>query len=194
MGDAVLFDPQGQTRLPIAGVGLSRALNKALDTETNPQWPEPRRPEEMESGISPRPGWTSQEQARRVAVAVPGSQAPVVTTSGVALRHPQLKLPSNNQSAMASGQSAQKILTEVSAGTNLMTARKGGVLYMFWNIDSDPRKNLRRDKDPRTSVTSAPRRRADSFPSRVSRASNGTYVAPRPTMRPLLHAAPVAKR
>ena len=65
-----------------------------------------------------------QELACRAAVAEPGSQAPGVTISGVALRLPLLTLPLNDPSATASGRSPQKMLNEVSAGTNLMTARK----------------------------------------------------------------------
>jgi hypothetical protein len=63
-----------------------------------------------------------QELACRAAVAEPGSQTPGVAVNGVALRLPHIKLPLDNQSATASGQSPQKILNEVSAGTNLMAA------------------------------------------------------------------------
>ncbi len=74
------------------------------------------------------PGWTTpqvdRELACRAAVALPGSQTPGVAVNGEALHSPQLKLPSYDPSTVASGSNAQKILTEVSAGTNLMTARK----------------------------------------------------------------------
>jgi hypothetical protein len=123
MGDAVLADPRGQTRLPVAGVRLSEAFNNALDLETTSPWPEPRRLEEMERGVAPRPGWTPQEQARRTAVAGPGSQTPGVAVNGVALRRPQLKLPLDNHCATASGSHLKKILTKESAGTKLMTVR-----------------------------------------------------------------------
>jgi hypothetical protein len=123
MGNAVLADPRGQTRLPVAGVRLGEAFNNALEMETTSPWSEPRRLEGMESGVSPRPGWTYQEVARRAAVAEPGSEIPGVAVNSMALRRPQLKLPSDNHGATASGQSSKKILTELSAGTNPMTVR-----------------------------------------------------------------------
>lgn len=119
MGDVVLADPQGQTRLPVAGVQFYRAFNNALDTDA----PEHPMSVEVEGAVTQHPGLTTQ-LARRVAVAGPGSQAPGVTISDVALRHPQMKLTSNYQSPTASGQSSQEISTEVSVGTSLMTARK----------------------------------------------------------------------
>lgn len=82
----------------------------------------------MESG----PGWaTSQESGRRAAVAEHGSEAPGVNASGVALHHPRSIHPSDNQSATASGQSRQRILTKVSAGTNLMAVRKAAHCIRF---------------------------------------------------------------
>jgi hypothetical protein len=110
----------------------------ALDTEA----PEYRMRVEVEGAVPQHPALTTQEQepARRAAVAGPGSQAPGVTISDVALRRPQSKLPFNNQSPTASGQSSKEISTEVSVGTSLMTARKAAHLYMFWNINADPRK------------------------------------------------------
>jgi hypothetical protein len=123
MGSAVLADPQGQTRLPVAGVHLSEVFNNALDVETTILWSEPRRHEEIQSGVAPGPGCTtSQELARRAAVAVPGGQAPGITINGETLRLPQLTLQPDNQGASASGSSEQQISTEVSAGTNLMMA------------------------------------------------------------------------
>jgi hypothetical protein len=99
MGDAVLADRQ--TQLLYAGVRLDEAFKTAIDLESS-----------------------TQRLARRAAVAEPGGQTPGITVNSEALRHPHLELPSNNQGASASGSSQQKILPEVSAGTNLMTARK----------------------------------------------------------------------
>lgn len=125
MGDAVLADPQGQTRLPVTGVRLSETFNNALDVDTTPVWPEPRRLEEIQSGVIPHRGWTrSQEVASRAAVAEPGGQALGVTVNCQALRPPLSKLQQDNQGASASGSSQQKILPEVSAGTKLVTAHK----------------------------------------------------------------------
>jgi hypothetical protein len=76
-----------------------------------------------------------QELACRAAIAEPGSQAPGVAVNGVALRLPLLKLPSDNQGATASGSHLQKILNEVSAGTNQMAEPK--VAYMLRNINAD---------------------------------------------------------
>jgi hypothetical protein len=64
----------------------------------------------------------SQELARRVAVAEPGSQTPGVAVNGVALRLPQVILPSDDQGATASGSHPRRILNEVSAGTKLLAA------------------------------------------------------------------------
>ncbi|KAN0103747.1 hypothetical protein V8E52_011669 [Russula decolorans] len=115
MGNEVLADPQGQTQLSVAGVRLSEAFNNALDVETTALWPEPRRLEEIPSGVAPGPGCTtSQEPARRAAAAVPGGQAPGITINGEALRHPQLILQPDNQGASASGSSQQQNLTEPS--------------------------------------------------------------------------------
>jgi hypothetical protein len=131
MGNVVLADPQGQTQLPVAGGLLNQAFNNALDTEATSQWPEHRTRVEVEGAVAQHPGLTTQELARRAAVAGPGSQAPGVTISDVALHRPQLKLPMNNQSATAAGQSSQEILTEVSVGTSLMTARKAAHCICF---------------------------------------------------------------
>ena len=54
MGNAVLVDPQGQTRLPVTGVHLSEAFNNALDMETTSRWREPQRHREIYSGVVPR--------------------------------------------------------------------------------------------------------------------------------------------
>jgi len=114
MGNAVLADPQGQTQLPVTGVRLSEVFNNALDVETTALWSETRR-QEIQSGVAPGPGCTtSQEIARRAAVAVPGGQAPGVTIDGEALRLPHLKLQPENQGASASGSSEQQISTETS--------------------------------------------------------------------------------
>ena len=72
-----------------------------------------------------------QELARRAAVAEPGSQTPGVAVDGVALRHPHLKLPSDNHGATASGSRLKKILNEVSAGTNLMAACKAAYCICY---------------------------------------------------------------
>ena len=121
MVNAALADPRGQMRLPaaVAGAPLSEVFNSTLEMETTSPWLEPRRLEGIESGVTPR----QQKRARRAAVAVPGSQAPRITINGVAQRPPQVKLPLNSQSATASRQSRQKMLTEVGAGSNLMTVR-----------------------------------------------------------------------
>ena len=142
IGNVVLADPQGQILMPVAGVRLNETFNKALDTETTALSPDPQMRVEIEGAVAQHPGFTTQVQARRAAVAGPGSQAPGVTINDMALRLPQLKLPLNNQSATASGQSSQEISTEVSVGTSLMTARKAAHLCMFWNINSDPRKKV----------------------------------------------------
>jgi hypothetical protein len=127
-----LIDRQSQIRLPVAaGVPLNETFNKALDMEAASPWSEPRRLEGMKNGVAPRPGWTHEEIGRRAAVALPGSQTPGIAVNGMALRRPHLKLPLDNHGATASGQSSKKILTEVSAGTSLMTAR------MVWNINAD---------------------------------------------------------
>ena len=120
MGNAVLADPRGQMQLPVSGVRLNEVFNSTLEVETTSPWPEPRSLEGMESGVAPR----QLKRARRAAVAVPGSQVPGVTINSVAPHPPLLKLPLNSQSATASRQSRQKkILTEVGAGSNLMTVR-----------------------------------------------------------------------
>jgi hypothetical protein len=121
MGNAVLADRQ--TQLLVVGVRLDEAFNTALDMETTPLWPEPRRLEEIQSGVAPRSERT-QELARRAAVAEPGGQTPGITVNSEALRRPQVTLQPDNQGASASGSSEERMLTEVSAGTNLMTARK----------------------------------------------------------------------
>jgi hypothetical protein len=84
------------------------------------------------------PGWTASqdEQQRRVIAAEPGSQAPGDTVNGVALRLPLTKLPSYNQSAMASGYYAQEVLTKVSAGTSLMAERKAACMLRKIYADS----------------------------------------------------------
>jgi hypothetical protein len=136
MGDVVLADPQGQNPLPIDSVRLDEAFYNALDNETT-IWPEPRWPEEIESSVTLRPvGLPRQDErelAWRAAVAEPGSLTPGVAVNNLALRHPQLILPSDNHGATASGQSPQKILTEVSAGTNLMAACKAAY-YICYGI------------------------------------------------------------
>ncbi|KAN0107236.1 hypothetical protein V8E52_010367 [Russula decolorans] len=89
-----LADWQAQTPL-VTGVWSNGAFNNTPDHEMIPRWT------------------TSQEiQGRRVIAAEPGSQAPGVTVNGVALRLPQAKLPSYNQSATASGFYAQEDLTQ----------------------------------------------------------------------------------
>ena len=70
----------------------------------------------------------------RAAVAEPGSPTPGVAVNGEALRIALCKLPSANQNATASGSNPQKVLPKVSAGTNLMVTRQGGVQYMLWDI------------------------------------------------------------
>ena len=65
-----------------------------------------------------------EELVYRAAVAEPGTQTPGVAVNGVALRHPHLKFPTDNQGAAASGSHIKKILSKVSAGTSLMAARK----------------------------------------------------------------------
>ena len=125
MGNAVLVDPQGQTRLPVTGVRLSEAFNNALDMETTSRWREPQRQREIYSGVVPRlERTTSQESARRAAVAEPRARAPGVTANREALRRPQSKLQQDNQGASASGSSLPEILPEVSVGTKLVTARR----------------------------------------------------------------------
>ena len=88
-------------------------------------------------GMTPARCISQQEQelACRAAVAKPESQAPGVAVNGVALRLPLLKLPSDNQGATASGSHLQKILNEVSAGTNQMAEPKAA--YMLRNIYAD---------------------------------------------------------
>jgi hypothetical protein len=73
----------------------------------------------------------SQELACRAAVTEPGSQTPGVTVNSVALRHPHIKLPSDNHGATASGSHSKKILHEVSAGTNLMAACKAAYCICY---------------------------------------------------------------
>ena len=120
-GNAFFPDWQSQTPLEL-GIWHNGALNTAPRDEITP------RP------ISPQ----EQQPACRAAVAEPRSQASGDTISGVALRLPQFKLPLNDPNATASGQSPQKMLNEVSAGTNLTMARKAA-LYMLWNINADSR-------------------------------------------------------
>ena len=126
MGNAVLVDPQGQTRLPVTGVRLSEAFNNALDMETSSRWREPQqRYQEIYGDVVPRPEWaTSQEPARRAAFAEPGGQAPGVTANREALHRPLNKLQQDNQGASASGSSQLENLPEVSVGTKLVTARR----------------------------------------------------------------------
>ena len=143
MGDPVLADPQGQKQLSVAGVCLYETFNNALDMETTSLWAEPRRLDEIESGVAPCPGWTaSQELARIATVAEPGGQAPGVTVDSEALRLPQGILQRDNQDAGASGSSQEKILPEVSAGTSLMAERKAACMlrkvYADSKIESTP--------------------------------------------------------
>ena len=65
-----------------------------------------------------------QELACRAADVEPGSQTLGVAVNSVALQLPLIKHPSYNQSAMASGCYPRDVLTEESAGTNLMVAPK----------------------------------------------------------------------
>jgi hypothetical protein len=58
MGDAMLADPQGQKRLPVAGVYLNQAFDNALDTEATLLCSEPRTREGMESAVAQHPGLT----------------------------------------------------------------------------------------------------------------------------------------
>jgi hypothetical protein len=105
-GSTCLADWKGKTPLA-SGVWHNGAFNNAPHHEMSPGWT------------------TSQyEQERRATVTQPGSQPPGVTVSGVALHLPHLKLQPDNQDATASEWSQQKISSEVSAGTNLMAARK----------------------------------------------------------------------
>lgn len=64
----------------------------------------------MQSGVAPV---DYQELVRKATVAEPGSRSPGDTVNGVALRLPLSKLPSYNQSAMASG-CYQEVLPKVS--------------------------------------------------------------------------------
>jgi hypothetical protein len=113
-----LADLQAQTPLA-TGVWSNGAFNSTPDHEMIPGWT------------------TSQgEQQRRVIAAEPGSQAPGVTVNDVALRLPRNKLPSNNQSAMASGYYAQEVLPKVSAGTSLMAERKAACMLQKAYADS----------------------------------------------------------
>ena len=64
------------------------------------------------------------ELACRAAVEESGSQTLGVAVNSVALRLPLIKHPSYNQSVTASGCYTREVLTEVSAGTNMMVARK----------------------------------------------------------------------
>jgi hypothetical protein len=117
--DALGIDWQGQTPLEVSGVWSNDAFNATPGHEVIPGW-----------AISPQ-----DEQDRRVIVAEPGGQTPGVAVNSVALRLPQIKLPSYNQSAMASGFYRQEALTKVSAGTKLMAARKAAC--MLRNVNAD---------------------------------------------------------
>jgi hypothetical protein len=64
-GNAVLADPQGRTQLPAVGFRLSEAFNNALDMETTSPWPGPRRVEEIQSGVVPRPGRTTSQELNK---------------------------------------------------------------------------------------------------------------------------------
>src|SRR5260370_1122079 len=105
-GSTCLADWKGKTPLA-SGIWHNGAFNNAPHHE-----------------MSPGRTTSQYEQERRATVAQPGSQAPGVTVSGVALRYPHVKLQPDNQDATASGWSQQKISNEVSAGTSLMAARK----------------------------------------------------------------------
>lgn len=113
-----LADWQGQTPLA-TGVSSNGAFNITPDHEMVP-------------------GWTTsqEEQGRRVLATEPGGQAPGATVNGVALRLPQLKLPSHNPSGIASGSNAQEISTKVSAGTNLIAERKAACILQKVYADS----------------------------------------------------------
>jgi hypothetical protein len=73
----------------------------------------------------------------------PRGQTPGVAVNGVALRLPLLKLPSQDQSAMASGYHTRKILNEVSAGTNLMATSKSAVCVTESNEAQGKRRKSR---------------------------------------------------
>ena len=111
-------DCQGQTPSAM-GVWHDGALNIAPQHEIIP-------------GRSISQG--KQELDCRAAVAEPGSPTPGVAVNGEALRINLCKLPSANQNATASGSHPWKVLPKVSAGTNLMVTRQGGVPYMLWDI------------------------------------------------------------
>jgi hypothetical protein len=106
-GNAFLADRQGQTPLA-TGVWHNAAHNIASHHEMTPG----------------RCIAQDEELACRAAVAELGSQTPGVAVNGVTLRNPQIKLPSDNHGAAASGSHLKKILNEVSAGTSLMAACK----------------------------------------------------------------------
>ena len=99
--------------------------------------------------ILTRSSWTGFlfDQQREAANAEPGSLTPGVTV-GVALRLPLAKLPSDIQSAMASGcYQQQKVLAEVSAGTTFTATSKVAV---------EDKQAPRRRRVRRTERTSVP--------------------------------------
>jgi len=220
MRDGAMADPHDQQQLPVSGA--INEFNNALQMET----PRPVESLEqnnfpsmsMDDGLTLVDAWMAErqglafndaQQERRVVVA-PGIQAPGVTANGVALRHPLIKLPWYDQSAMASGCYPQEALTKVSAGTNLMVAPKAAC--MLRDVMLTPtRRYQRQHPKPGESVTivacleeltsrqsssvlSVHSRRGSPSPLKVKGASSDTLQERRGTTHCLPYGAPVARK
>jgi hypothetical protein len=124
--DEVLANAQGQAQ-PVASVSYSEAFGIVLQERSH----------EVVCGAT---------------VAEPG-QTPGDAVNGVALRSPQLKFPSEDQSSKASGCHKEKVLNEVSAGTTLMAASKLPVYVTESNKAQKKRRRTERgDKPPTTEL------------------------------------------
>ena len=133
-GHQVLTEPQAQSQsqLSLAGDCINAAFRNdkpvsMMDLLLNdvmlaqPQGPTRLPAEDVQHAFD-------QPVCGAIAPLEPGSQTPGVTV-GVALRLPQLTLPSENRSATASKCYPRKVLNEVSAGTNLMATSRSAVYF-----------------------------------------------------------------
>ena len=121
-GHQVLVEPEAELQLPLADDWSNAAFEQVCMKWLNDMPAQPQ-------GLTQLP--VEDPQRQQVCGAVPpepGIQTPGVTVNGVALRLPPVKLSSDNQSVV-SGCYPRKIVTEVSAGTNLMATSRSAVYF-----------------------------------------------------------------
>jgi hypothetical protein len=120
-GHQALVELQAELQLPLADDWSNAAFEQVWMKWLNDIQPQ---------GLTQLP--VEDPQRQQVCGAVPpepGIQTSGVTVNGVALRLPHVILPSDNQSAVAPGCYPRKIVTEVSAGTNLMATSRSAVYF-----------------------------------------------------------------